>query len=107
MRLVQSCLVSSEKLVRLVVNCTLSSARPGYLNALLLLFFGLCSCGVESCGCVILSQRIIDDAFAAIAHLHIFPCKWSEWREKAVSNDAGAASLLNVDFPLRGRTPML
>ena len=52
--LCRSAFVSSEKLVRLVVNCILSSARPVYLNALLFLFFGWKNCGVESCGYVIL-----------------------------------------------------
>ena len=100
----RSALVSSEKLVRLVVDCTLSSARTEYLNKLLLLFFGWCSCGVESCGCVILVDESFLISSAASAALHIFVMLWCG---KAVSNSVRAASLPNVDFQLRGRSPML
>ena len=83
--------------------CTLSSAHPGYLNVLLLLFFGWKSCGVESCGCVILVDEpyVISSASAA---LYIFVMLSYG---KAVSNGVRAASLPNVDFQLRGRSPML
>ena len=101
--LCRSGLVSSEKLVRLVVICTISSARQAYLNALLLLFFGWKSCGVESCGCVILVDESYGISSAASAALHIFVMLWYG---KAVSNGVRAASLPNVDFQLRGRSPM-
>ena len=86
------------------MNCTQSSACTEYLNKLLLLFFDWCSCGVESCGCVILVDESYVISSAASAALHIFVMLWCG---KAVSNGVRAASLPNVDFQLRGRSPML
>ena len=85
------------------MNCTLISVRPEYLNALLLLFFGWKSCGVESCGYVILVNESYVISSAASDALHIFVMLWYG---KAVFNGVRAASLPNVDFQLRGRSPM-
>ena len=60
--------------------------------------------GVESCGCVILVDESYVISSAASTALHIFVMLWCG---KAVSNGVRAASLPNVDFQLRGRSPML
>ena len=77
------------------MNCTLSSARPEYLNGLLLLFFSWKSCGIKSCGCVILVNESYVISSVASDALHIFVMLWCR---KAVSNGVRAASLPNDDF---------